>query len=90
MTFNLQTKDSKNLISLLYSLSLLDYLLFFGSHKNIRLPFFNAVKQNLSSTKLFTGLGQLHCINISSFSTTFDGALIPADFGTQKIKVVSF
>jgi len=44
----------------------------------------NSVQQNLSSTKLFTGLCKLQSVHISTFSATFYGALIPADLGAQK------
>jgi len=45
----------------------------------------NAVQENLASTKLFTGFGKLQCIDVSAFPTAFDGALIPADLGAQKL-----
>ena len=46
----------------------------------------NAVQQYLSGTQLLTGLYQLDCVDVASFPTAFDGALIPADLGTQKRK----
>jgi len=43
----------------------------------------NSVQEDLPGAKLLTGLGQLQYVNITSFSTAFDGALIPRDSGTQ-------
>jgi len=42
----------------------------------------NAVQQYLSGTELLTGLYQLLGVDVASFPAAFDGALIPADFGT--------
>jgi hypothetical protein len=43
----------------------------------------NAVQQDLSCTQLLTGLYQLDCVDVASFPAAFDGALIPAEPGTQ-------
>jgi hypothetical protein len=43
----------------------------------------NSVQEYLSGSQLLTRLYQLDCVNVASFSTAFDGALIPAVIGTQ-------
>jgi hypothetical protein len=50
----------------------------------------NADMKDLTCTKLLTGLCKLQSVYISSFSTAFYGAMIPADFGTQNLKLLVY
>ena len=43
----------------------------------------NTVQEYFAGTQLLTGLYQLDCVDVTSFTAAFDGALIPADLGTE-------
>jgi hypothetical protein len=50
----------------------------------------NAVEKDLTGTKLLTRLYQPDCVDVSSFTAAFDGALIPADSGTENENFITF
>jgi len=48
----------------------------------------NAVEKYFTGTQLLTRLYQLLGVDVASFTAAFDGALIPADLGTQNQKLI--